>query len=52
MTPENIHMNSFMYEPILDLSDLYLKNLYEKVKEMSSIAYGEAASDIDRSSGF
>lgn len=48
MTPENIHMNSFMYEPILDLSDLYLKNLYEKVKEMSSIAYREAASDIER----
>ena len=48
MTPENIHMNSFMYEPILDLSDSYLKNLYEKVKEMSSIAYREAASDIER----
>ena len=28
MTPENIHMNSFMYEPILDLSDIYLKKLY------------------------
>ena len=52
MTPENIHMNSFMYEPILDLSDSYLKNLYEKVKEMSSIAYREAASDIDRNSVF
>ncbi|WP_346890365.1 hypothetical protein [Clostridium sp. UBA1056] len=26
MTPENIHINSFMYEPILDLSDSYLKS--------------------------
>ncbi|GHW02292.1 hypothetical protein AGMMS50249_0780 [candidate division SR1 bacterium] len=28
MTPENIHLNSFMYEPILDMSDEYLKQLY------------------------
>lgn len=28
MTPENIHFNSFMYEPILDMSDVHLKNLY------------------------
>lgn len=46
MTPENIHMNSFMYEPILDLSDIYLKKLYEKVKEMSSISYEETAAGI------
>ena len=25
MTPENIHLNSFMYEPILDMSDEHLK---------------------------
>lgn len=34
MTPENIHLNSFMYEPILDMDIVELKNLYEKVKEM------------------
>lgn len=28
MTPENIHLNSFMYEPILDLSAHHLKKLY------------------------
>lgn len=28
MTPENIHLNSFMYEPILDMSDERLKSLY------------------------
>lgn len=31
MTAENIHINAFMYEPILDLSDSYLKALFEKV---------------------
>lgn len=33
MTPENIHLNSFMYEPILDMSDEYLKSLYGLVTE-------------------
>jgi len=28
MTPENIHVNSFMYEPIVDMSDEHLKRLY------------------------
>lgn len=28
MTPENIHINSFMFEPILDMDDYYLKKLY------------------------
>lgn len=28
MTPENIHLNSFMYEPILDMSDEHLRKLY------------------------
>ncbi len=32
MTPEPIHLNSFMYEPPIDLSDHYLKGLYRKVK--------------------
>lgn len=31
MTPENIHLNSFMYEPILDMSDDHLKRLYTDV---------------------
>lgn len=31
MTPENIHLNSFMYEPILDMSDDHLKDLYKDV---------------------
>jgi hypothetical protein len=31
MTPENIHLNSFMYEPILDMSNEHLKQLYRKV---------------------
>ena len=31
MTPENIHLNSFMYEPILDMSDKHLRRIYEDV---------------------
>ena len=31
MTPENIHLNSFMYEPIVDMSNDHLKRLYERV---------------------
>lgn len=31
MTPENIHLNSFMYEPILDMAPYELKVLYEEV---------------------
>jgi hypothetical protein len=34
MTPENIHLNSFMYEPILDLSGFHLQSLYREVKEL------------------
>jgi len=32
ITPENIHVNSFMYEPILDMSDECLRRLYQEVK--------------------
>ena len=35
MTPENIHLNSFMYEPILDMSDDRLKDLYLKLKSLN-----------------
>lgn len=31
MTPEAIHLNSFMYEPILDISDEHLIDLYRNV---------------------
>ena len=30
MTPENIHLNSFMYEPILDMDIVELKSLFRK----------------------
>lgn len=33
MTPENIHINSFMYEPILDMDNQRLKNLYNILKD-------------------
>ena len=32
MTPENIHLNAFMYEPIVDMSDEHLKQLYSDVQ--------------------
>lgn len=34
MTPENIHLNSFMYEPILDLGITHLKTLYSDVNQL------------------
>lgn len=34
MTPENIHINSFMYEPLLDMDIIELKNLYNDVKNL------------------
>jgi hypothetical protein len=33
MTSENIHINAFMYEPILDLSDNYLIDLFRKITD-------------------
>ena len=36
MTPENIHLNSFMYEPILDMSAEHLRKLYEELKLTSN----------------
>jgi len=35
MTPENIHLNSFMYEPIVDMSDEHLKKLYGEAKNLA-----------------
>lgn len=34
MTPENIHLNAFMYEPILDMSDDSLRDLYNEVCQL------------------
>lgn len=34
MTAENIHLNSFMYEPLLDMSDNHLKALYIEIKSL------------------
>lgn len=31
LTSENIHFNNFMFEPIVDISILHLKSLYDKV---------------------
>ena len=36
MTPENIHLNSFMYEPILDMGIDELKTLYTEVEKLLS----------------
>ena len=34
MTPENIHLNSFMYEGILDMPDQHVRRLYMNVIEL------------------
>ncbi len=34
MTPENIHVNAFMYEPIVDMSDDHLRKLYGDVQKL------------------
>ena len=36
MTPEAIHLNSFMYEPLIDLSDHHLKELYREVSQFAN----------------
>lgn len=36
MTSENIHVNAFMYEPIIDISDAALRQLYSQVKELKT----------------
>ena len=35
MTPESIHLNSFMYEPIIDMSNWTLKKLYKDVLKLN-----------------
>lgn len=34
MTPEHIHINSFMYEPILDMDIVELHRLYQTVRNL------------------
>lgn len=34
ITPESIHINSFMFEPLIDISDWTLKELYQSVKNL------------------
>jgi hypothetical protein len=35
MTPEHIHVNSFMYEPILDMTDEHLSRLLADVRDLA-----------------
>lgn len=35
MTPENIHINAFMYEPLIDMSVYHLVGLYREVSNLS-----------------
>ncbi len=35
MTPENIHVNAFMFEPLIDMSVNHLKDLYEKTCDLN-----------------
>lgn len=34
LTPDNIHINSFMYEPILDMGDIELRGLFKDLKNI------------------
>lgn len=36
MTPANLHINAFMYEPIIDMTDEHLKRLLRDVKSLTS----------------
>lgn len=36
MTPENIHLNSFMFEPLLDLSNQHLIHLFNDISQLLS----------------
>lgn len=35
LTSENIHINNFMFEPLVDISILHFKKLYGDVKELA-----------------
>jgi hypothetical protein len=36
-TAETLHVNSFMYEPIIDMSDQSLRNLYARVADLDRL---------------
>ena len=36
ITPEHIHINSFMYEPLIDLDKNQIIDLYEKVEDITT----------------
>lgn len=35
MTPENIHINAFMFEPLIDMSVYHLKDLYQDISNLN-----------------
>ncbi len=35
LTSENIHINNFMFEPLVDMSILYLKDLYQNIQSLT-----------------
>ena len=37
ITPENIHLNAFMYEPLIDISIWKLKDLFNKVYNLQNL---------------
>lgn len=43
MTPEHIHVNSFMYEPIIDMSDEHLRQLFRDTSTLLGDAPNEAS---------
>lgn len=46
MTPEHIHVNSFMYEPILDMSDDHLRRLLNEVRRLTTADLSQAPSVV------
>lgn len=49
MTPENIHINAFMYEPLIDMSLHHLIKLYEEVcllNQLNPLPLGQANASI------
>ena len=47
MTPENIHLNSFMYEPIVDMSDEHLRSIFKDVKSLLKSVSSDLDWDVD-----
>ena len=47
VTSENIHLNSFMYEPIIDMSDEHLKSIFRELKNLLKSVSSHLDWDID-----